>query len=435
MDPLITGSLGFLMMIILILSRVPIALALGGVGICGLIVTFGYGKTLGIIATLPFTSMASYSLALLPLFFMMGDFVRESGIASDAYEVAHKWVGGLPGALAMTTTVACGFSAAALGSSVANAAMFTRIALPEMDKAGYDKGLSLGCIAAAGTFATMIPPSLTFVIYGVIVEQSVGKLLMAGILPGILSVIAYCISIYIRCRWLNPSLAPAPHRGTGWKEKFRALYKLWTILILFTLVMGGMYAGFFTPSSGGAIGAFGALIILLTRRRLRLEEIVKIGLLTARGMGAVMMVIIGGLFFARFLVLCGWIERMVHITTTLPLPPIGIMAMIGVFYLVLGCLMDPLPMILCTVPFIYPIVIELGFDPIWFGVILVKLTEIGCITPPVGVNLFVVAGSADKKPDMGVMIRGVTPFILVELVVLTILYIFPIISLYIPNHM
>jgi len=435
MDPLLIGGIGFLVMIVIVLLRVPVAVALGTVGIVGLIICFGFSKTLGIVGTLPFTKVASYTLAVIPLFYLMGDLAREAGIGHDAFNSARKWVGNLHGGLAMTTTLASGLSAACMGSSIANAAMFTRIALPEMNSEGYAKSLSLGCIAAAGTFAVMIPPSITMVIYGIMVEESVGKLLIAGIIPGILTVGVYLISIYVRCRWLNPSLAPPPTGGYTWKDRFIGLWPVWGIAVLFIMVMGGIYFGIFTPSSAGAVGAFGAFIIAIGKRRLRKDNVISIGLSTAQMVGAILFIVIGGMFFARFAVLSGFVVRLVEVTVAAPFPPMAIMGMIGLMYIVLGCLLDPLPMILCTVSFVFPVVVGLGYDPIWFGVFLVKLTEIGCVTPPIGVNLFVVAAAAGEEIDLMDVIRGIIPFTLMDLIVLALLLFFPIIALYLPNLM
>lgn len=429
------GGIAFSIMVALILVRVPVAVALGAVGIAGLAITFGFDKMLGIVGTLPYAKMAAYTLAVIPLFYLMGDLAREAGIAHDAFEVARKWVGGFHGGLAMTTTLASGLSAACMGSSIANAAMFTRIALPEMNREGYAKSLSLGCIAAAGTFAVMIPPSITMVIYGVMVEESVGKLLIAGIIPGVLTVGVYMISIYVRCRWLNPSLAPPPGGKYPWRDRLTGIWSIWGIAVLFIMVMGGIYFGIFTPSSAGAVGAFGAFIIALGKRRLRKDNVISIGLSTTRMVGAVLMIIIGGMFFARFAVLSGFVPRLVEVTTAAPWPPLAIMGMIGLMYIVLGCLLDPLPMILCTVSFVFPVVIALGYDPIWFGVFLVKLTEIGCVTPPIGVNLFVVAAAAGEEVDLMDVIKGIIPFTLMDLIVLALILFFPIIALYLPTRM
>jgi tripartite ATP-independent transporter DctM subunit len=435
MDPLVIGTIAFIIMVVLILIRVPVAVSLGVVGIGGMIVTFGFSKAVSICGTLPYSKMASHTLAVIPLFYFMGDLAREAGIARDAFNTARKWVGGFHGGMAMTTTLASGFSAACMGSSIANAAMFTRLALPEMEKEGYAKSLSLGCIAAAGTFAVMIPPSITMVIYGIMVEESVGKLLIAGLLPGIITVIVYMVSIYVRARWLNPNLAPPPHGGFPWKERFKSLWSIWGIAVLFIMVMGGIYFGVFTPSSGGAVGAFGAFIIALGKRRLRLDNIMEIGLSTSRSVGSILLIVIGGMLFARFAVFSGFVERLIEVTTSLDLPPVGIMAMVGLMYIVLGCLLDPLPMILCTVSFVFPVVTTIGYDPIWFGVFLVKLVEIGCVTPPIGVNLFVVAASAGKHVNLMDVIKGIIPFTIMDILVLLLLLFFPVIALYLPDHM
>ena len=335
----------------------------------------------------------------------------------------------------MATTVGSAFSAATMGSSVANAALFTRVALPEMLKFKYDKSFSLGCIASAGTFAVMIPPSILFVIYGVITEESIGRLLIAGIFPGILTATLYLFSIWLRCKW-NPKLAPAPMVKYTAAEKFSSVFRLWSIILLFGLVFGGIYFGFFTPSAGAAVGASGAFLLALGRRQLTRANVGKVCFETIQGIGPLTAILIGGFFLGRFLVLCGFVESIVHfVTVELTLPPLAVVGLIAVMYIILGALMDELSMTLVTIPFIYPLVKALGFDGIWFGVIYVKLCQLGMIFPPIAINLFVVAAAAGKDTTVVDVIKGIWPFILLEIIVLAILILFPSISLYLPSKM
>jgi tripartite ATP-independent transporter DctM subunit len=435
MSPLLIGTIGFIVMVVLALLEVPIFVSLGLVGVVGLILTAGFDTAMGIVSSLPFAVLANYGIAVIPLFFLMGQVAGEAGIVRDAYEAVYKITGRVRGGLAMATTVGSAFSAATMGSSVANAALFTRVALPEMLKFNYDKSFSLGCIASAGTFAIMIPPSIMFVIYGVITEESIGRLLIAGIFPGILTAIVYLISIWVRCKW-NPKLAPAPPTKYTAGEQFRSVFRLWSILLLFGLVFGGIYFGFFTPSAGAAVGASGAFLLALARRKLTRVSVGKVCFETMQGIGPLTAILIGGFFLGRFLVLSGFVEVIVRfVSVDLAIPPLAVIGLIAVMYLILGALMDELSMTLVTIPFVYPLVKALGYDGIWFGVVYTKLCQIGLIFPPIAMNLFVVASAAGKGTTVTDVIKGIFPFILLEIIVLTILILFPSISLYLPSKM
>jgi len=435
MPPLLIGTIGFIAMVILSLLEVPIFVSLGLVGVVGLILTSGLTTAMGIVASLPFAVLANYGLAVVPLFFLMGQVAGVAGIVKDAYEAVYRFTGGIRGGLAMATTVGSAFSAATMGSSVANAALFTRVALPEMLKFKYDKSFSLACIASAGTFAVMIPPSILFVIYGVITEESIGRLLIAGIFPGILTAIVYLVSIWVRCKW-NPKLAPAPMVKYTVGEKFSSLFRLWSIILLFSLVFGGIYFGFFTPSAGAAVGASGAFLLALGRRKLTRANVGKVCFDTIQGIGPLTAILIGGFFLGRFLVLSGFVESVVHfVTAELAVSPLAVVGLIALMYIVLGALMDELSMTLVTIPFVYPLVKALGFDGIWFGVIYTKLCQLGMIFPPIAINLFVVASAAGKDTTVMDVIKGIWPFIVLEIIVLAILILFPSISLYLPSKM
>jgi len=435
MSPVLIGVIGFVVMVILCLLEVPIFVSLGLVGVVGLMLTAGVHTTMGIVASLPFAVLANYGLAVVPLFFLMGQIAGQAGIVEDAYGSVYKWTGGIRGGLAMATIVGSAFSAATMGSSVANAALFTRVAYPEMVRYKYDKSFSLACIAASGTFAVMIPPSILFVVYGVITEESIGRLLIGGILPGILTALTYLGAIWVRCR-LNPKLAPAPMVTYSLGEKFRSVFKLWGIIILFALVFGGMYLGWFTPSAGAGIGAAGALVLALARMKLRGSNIGKLCFDTIGGIGPLTAILVGGFFLGRFLVLSGFVESIVHfVTVDLSLRPLTIICLLAVMYIVLGALMEEMSMTLVTIPFVYPLVKQLGFDGIWFGVVYVKLCQLGMIFPPIAINLFVVAGSAGKDVSVLDVVKGIWPFIILEIIILAILIMFPSISLYLPSKM
>jgi len=434
MPPIVIGVIGFIVMVLLALIGVPIFVALGIVGVVGLIVTSGLNTALGIVGSLPFATLANYGLAVAPLFFLMGVFVGEGGLTKDAFDGAYKLIGRVRGGLAMATSIGSGISAASMGSSVANAALFTRMALPEMLRYGYDKSFSLGCIASAGTFAIMIPPSMAFVFYGIVTGESVGKLLVAGIVPGIMTVVVYLIGISIMVR-LNPKIAPlAPIRFTR-KEKLKATLGLWGIGVLFALVMGGIYTGFFTPSAGAAVGAFGALLLALGKRKMKKEAFGRIAISSIEGMSSLAVIILGGFFLARFLVLSGFVDELVGFINRVNLSPAGILVGIVILYLILGALMDEVSMTVCTLPFIYPMMMKLGYDGIWFGVVFTKLCQIGLIFPPVAMNLYVVSSAAGQGTNVMDVIRGIWPFILMEVIVLIMLILFPSISLYLPSKM
>ena len=433
MSSLLLGTIALLITVFLSVTGVPIFISLGSVGILGLITVIGFDATLGVISSLPFSILATYGLAIVPLFFVMGEVANQAGIASEGYRTAYKLLGSTRGGLAMATTVGSGISSACMGSSAANAALFTRIALPEMLKFKYDKSFSLGCIASVGTFAVMIPPSIGFVLYGIITQESIGKLLMAGIFPGLITVIVYMVGISILCR-LKPEIAPLSEVKYSLKEKLKSVLGLWGILLLFLLVMGGMYAGFFTPSAGAAIGASGAFIIALSKRSLSFFSLSDMALNIMRAISSFTVIILGGFLLARFLVLSGFTHDLVSVVST-GLPKGVIIITIALMYLVLGCLMDTPSMMITTIPFIYPVVTSLGFDGVWFGVFFTKLAEISVLTPPVGMNLFVVAAAAGEGTTVGDVIKGVVPFILMDAFVLILLIIFPSIALYLPSHM
>ena len=434
-DPLIIGFLSLVAMVGLALLGVPIAIAAGTVGIVGLMIDLGIGGAFGIIGTLPFAVLANFGITLIPLFFLMGDFAAQAGIAKDAFDAAYKLFGRVRGGLAMATTLGSALSAATMGSSLANAALFTRIALPPMLAYHYDRSFALGCIAAVGTFAIMIPPSITFVLYGIVTNESIGALLLAGIIPGLFTAAAYLTFIYIRCR-VNPKLAPAPKIKFSRGEKLRGLANLWAIFLLFFLVMGGIYAGYFTPSAGGAVGAFGALMLAIWKRRLNWEVFRKVSVETVQATTTIMIIIVGAFFLARHLVLCGFAQELVKLCTGGgAIPGWVVILLFSVMYLLLGCVMETVSMLVTTMPFVYPVVKALGYDGIWFGVIFVKLAEIGMLTPPVGANLFVVTATAGEQTTVMDVVKGVGPFLILEIPILLFLIFYPEISTYLPSKM
>ncbi len=435
-DAILIGIITFSVMIPLSLTGLPIFVTLGLVGILGLLYDVGWHATLGICATLPFSVLASYSMGVIPLFYLMGDLAGVAGIADDAYKSAHKMFAGIRGGLAMSTTIGCAFFGACTGSSVANAGLFTRIALPEMMKYKYDKSFASGVIASAGTLAIMIPPSITFVLYGIVTEESIGRLLMAGVFPGILLALLFVALIWFMCR-LNPNLAPVSDEKVSLKEKLASVKGIWGVAALFSLLIGGLYAGIFNPTAGGAVGAFGALILALLKKRLRKNTIKQVALSSGSGVCSILLCLIGGFLLARHLVLSGFVDDLVILVTGggTAQSPLLTLTFICIMYLFLGCVMDPISMLVVTLPFIYPIIIKLGFDGIWFGVIFVLLTEMALLTPPVGANLYVVVGASGGRVNITDVIRGMTPFLVVLIVFVVILTAFPQLSLFLPTSM
>jgi C4-dicarboxylate transporter DctM subunit len=431
MSPEIVGLIGIVLMIILLFSRMWVALAMAFVGFIGYVYLAGAESALVTLGSLPYNRVAFYPISAVPLFILMGTVVSSTGVAGDLYYTAYKWVGQLRGGIAMASVFACAGFAAVSGSSAAGAATMGKVALPEMKKYDYDTKLATGCIAAGGTMGILIPPSLGFILYGILTEQSVGKLFMAGIFPGILEVIFYVVTILLLCK-LTPSLGP-PGPKAGFKEKIMSLKNTWHMIILFLLVIGGIYVGIFTPTEAGAVGAFGALIIAAASRRLTrqnfLDSIMDTGLTTAM----VLFMMIGAYTFIRFLAVSQLPFALGEFVAGLAMPKYTIIAAIIIFYIIVGMFLDIFSSIILTLPIIYPVIVAMGFDPIWLGVIIVRVMEIGLITPPVGMNVFVLSGATDVP--LSVIFRGVVPFIIADALHVTLLVAFPAISLFIPSLM
>lgn len=413
---------------------VHIGVALGLGGLLGMYLAIGPDAALGQLATVPFSTTNSFTLAVIPLFILMGSLATQAALTTDLYRAAFNWMGRLPGGLAMATTLASAAFGAACGSSVVNAAVFTRMALPEMTKFGYDKRLSAGCIAASGTLASLIPPSILMVVYGVITEQSIGKLLIAGLLPGVMSAGIYMVGIYIRAR-RNPEIAPIPDIKVSWEERWRSLYGVWGIVFLFLLVMGGIYAGLFTPTYGGAVGAFGAFVIVIAKRRLNrhtlLETFKDAGVTTS----VIFIIVIGGILFARFLTYTGLVVNVSELLLSWELNKYLYLLSFAVIYLILGMFIDPIAIMVMTLPVMFPTMVGAGFDPIWLGVIAIKLAEISLITPPVGLNVYVVRSSSPIPLTLEDVFAGVMPFLVLDVITVLLLIVFPEIVLVLPELM
>lgn len=434
MDPVGVGYAAAFALLILLAAGIPIGVAMASVGVGGMLLAVGPALTFGQLRTLPFAVVNNYDFAVLPLFVLMGVMAEYSGITAKLFHAADLWLRRLRGGLYQAVIVGSAFFAAISGSTIVNAVVFTRIAFPEMVGHGYSRSLSIGCIAATGSFAAMIPPSITMVIYAIMTDQSVGQLLVAGVVPGILTAVVYLAGIHVLVR-ARPSLAPAVVEAVTWRQRWRAAGSVWPIALLVAVVMGGIYSGLFPPSAAGAAGAFGAFCLAAASKR-GLGRWLAPALQDAASISCVIFVIlIGGLLLSRMLVVAGVIDHMVDQITAFASTPLRFMILATVLYLVLGCFIDTTSMLVVTLPFLFPVAVALQIDPIWFGIVLVKLIEISVITPPVGVNLFAVLSAADKDTDFRHVVQGVLPFIGFELVVLALLVAFPALATWLPQQM
>ncbi len=434
MDPLLIGYLGGGLLFVFLALGIPVGVSMGVIGIGGMFIGAGELLTYGQLRTLPFAVVNNYGFAVLPMFVLMGVLAETAGLTSQVFYAADLWLRRFRGGLYQAVIVGSALFAAISGSTIVNAMVFTRIAFPQMMKYGYSRSLSIGSIAGAGSFAAMIPPSITMVIYAIMTEQSVGQLLVAGVIPGILTAAIYLVGVYVLVR-LRPSLAPPIHAKIDPMERWRALGKIFPISILMLLVLGGIYSGMFPPSAAGAAGAFGAFCIVIFRKRTFKSWLIP-SLQDAASISCIIFVIlIGGLLLSRMLVVVGVIDDLVIQITSVASTPVLFMIMASVLYIVLGCFLDTTSMMVVTLPFLYPVVVDLGIDPIWFGIVLVKLIEISVVTPPVGINLFAVLSAVGKGASYGDVSRGVIPFILFDLIVLALLIMFPELATWLPQQM
>jgi C4-dicarboxylate transporter, DctM subunit len=424
--------IGFVVLFALMLLRVPVGMAMGLVGVTGFAYLSGGGPALKIVGHTTMRTVTDFNYAVIPLFLLMGSFATTSGMSRELFRAANAFIGHLKGGLGIATIAACGGFAAICGSSVATAATFSRVAYPEMRRYGYPQSFATGVIAAGGTLGIMIPPSTVFAVYGLITEQDVGKLFIAGIVPGILAVSMYMATITL-IGFIRPNFLPAGPRS-DWSERLAAMRNIWATLLLFAFVIGGLYGGLFTATEAAGAGAGGAFIIGVLRGRLSRADILRSLLETTRTTAAVFTVLIGALLFGYFLTVTQTPQKVTEFLTGLGIGRHGVLAVIMVLYLVLGCLMDALAMIILTVPIIFPVIKELGFDPIWFGVIIVMTVELGLIHPPVGMNIFVIK-SVIEDVKISTIFYGVLPFIVTDLLRLVVLIAFPIIALWLPSRM
>ena len=433
MSPLIVGLIGIGLLFILFICRIPIGFAMALVGFAGYAYIVNAHAALSLLGIVPCSTAASYELSVIPLFVLMGYFAFYSGSSGEFYDATYKWLGKLPGSLAMASTATAAGFASICGSSPATAATVGAVALPEMKRYNYEPGLATGAVAAGGTLGIMIPPSVILVIYGILTEQSIGKLFMAGVFPGLLLTALYMLTIYILVR-RNPKIAPAAPSSFSFREKLIALKGIWTFLVLFLLVMVGIYTGIFTPTEAASVGAFGAFLLAVIRRRLSRQNFVAAITESVVITGMAFAILIGAWLFGYFLSITRIPMELAALVAGLPVPNLVIMGAILLILLVLGCFMDSMSVVILTMPIFFPVVIALGFDPIWFGIMVVLLVEMGLITPPVGPNVFIIAGVAKDIP-MYTIFRGIVPFLMADIVCAVILVAFPAIALFLPMTM
>ncbi|HEX2887703.1 TRAP transporter permease [Vineibacter terrae] len=432
MSPDAVAVIGFVALFALMLLRVPVGIAMGFVGLVGFGYLAGPGPAMNLLAQSPIRTATSGEFAVIPMFLLMGALASTSGMSRELFRAANSFLGHFKGGLGIATIAACGGFAAICGSSVATAATFSSVAYPEMRRYGYPQSFATGVVAAGGTLGIMIPPSTVLAVYGLITEQDIGKLFVAGIIPGLVAVTMYIITINI-IGAMRPAFLPAGPRSS-WSERAAALRDIWAVTLLFLFIIGGLYGGLFTATEAAGAGAGGAFIIALLRGRLTRAGFWQSCVETVRTTAAVFTILIGALLFGYFLTITQTPQKVTSFLTGLGLGRYGVLILIMVMYLVLGCIMDAMAMIILTIPIIFPVIKALGFDPIWFGVIIVMTVELGLIHPPVGMNVFVIK-SVVKDVKISTIFYGVLPFVATDILRLAILIALPVLATFLPSHM
>ncbi|MGC8738049.1 MAG: TRAP transporter large permease [Candidatus Hydrogenedens sp.] len=424
------GVLGIVVLLFLLVVSMPVAFAMMGVGLTGFVMVVNKNAGFSMLSSDLIDTFSSPSLVVIPLFVLMGQIAFHSGISKRLFRTAYIWIGSLPGGLAMASVIACALFGTICGSGPATAATMSAVALPEMRRYKYDASLASGTVASAGGLGMMIPPSVVFIVYGILTQQSIGKLFLAGIFPGVFISLLFCISIYIRCL-KNPSLGPAGER-TSLKEKILSMTGVIETLILFLVVMIGIFFGFFTPTEGAGVGAGGTIILSLLLRQITWKGFVRAMMETLRTSCMILIIVAGAVILGRFFAITRLPMTIASSLISLPLPAWAICFLVIFFYMVGGCFIDALALILLTIPIFYPVVQQLGYDPIWFGVMIVVLTQIGVISPPVGINVYVVSGM-DRSLALSTVFRGSIPFLWILVIVSILFLIFPGLILWFPN--
>ena len=424
--------LGFAVMLALAFARVPIALAMAITGFGGLAILKGINPSMSSVAATLWESGFQITLSVIPLFILMGNFVTKAGMARELYRAAHTFVGHFRGGLAMATILACAGFGAICGSSIATAATMTKVAYPSMKEVGYSDELATGSIAAGGTLGILIPPSTIMVIYGIMTEQSIGALFAAGVIPGAIATLFYLGTAW-NCVRRNPSLGP-PGERTSWAGRLVALRHIWGVIVLFIIVMGGMYGGLFTPTEAAGVGAMGGFLFALSRGRLTPKILLEVLTESAQMTAMLFTILIGASIFANFVNFTSLPQDLQTFVSQFNVHPMMVVVAICVIYVILGTAMEELSMILLTVPIFFPLIVHLGLDPIWFGVLIVCVVEIGMISPPVGMNIFVISSMLPDVPTSSIW-RGVMPFLFADILRLALLIAFPAITLWLPKYL
>lgn len=422
--------IGIVVMLVFMFLRMPVGFAMALAGFLGMCYFASPQAAVHILATDIWGQFTSYGLSVIPLFILMGQITFHSGVSERLYRTAYTWLGRMPGGIAMTTILACTGFAAICGSNSATAATMGTVALPEMKKFNYDRALSAGTVATGGTLGVLIPPSVVLIVIGLQTEQSIAKLFVGSIFPGLLLAILFLVTIFILCQ-RNPALGP-PGPATSLKEKMLSLSGVIEILVLFGLVIGGLYAGWFTPTEAGAAGAFGAIVIALAKRDLTWQGFTKSTLETLRISCMVMVLVTGAVIFGRFLTMTRIPFVLADWAGALPVAPVAILAVVFLIYIIGGCLMDALGFLVVTIPIFFPLAMALGYDPIWWGVVICMVTSLGAITPPVGVCVYVVSGLVKDIPIQTIF-KGVTFFLIAYIICIIAVTAFPQIVLFLPN--
>lgn len=429
MTPQVIGALGILMLVILTFLRVPLGAAMGLVGLAGYAAIDGWDRAVVVFGMTPYT-LSHYAFSVLPLFILMGSVATRSGMSQDLFAAANAIFAGRRGALPMATIGACAGFAAISGSSLATAATFTQIAVPEMRRYGYDERLATGSVAAAGTLGILIPPSVIMVIYALAAEESVPALFAAGMIPGVLLALLFLVVVWVIVR-LRPEWAPVSPT-MPWRERIRATFGMWKLVVLFGLAVGGIYTGWFSPTEAAGIASFAAIVIAVGSRQLNLRGFIECLLEALRTTAMLMFIIMGAWIFAYFIVQTKLPSALVDLIAFMHLPGWAVILMILVFYIILGCVLDSVAIILVTVPVFLPIAQSLGYDPVWYGILMVVVVEVGLITPPVGLNIFVIRA---QLPDvtLSTVFVGIMPFLVADAVLIALLLLFPQLALWLPG--
>jgi C4-dicarboxylate transporter DctM subunit len=432
MSPINIGLIGFSVLFFLLALGLPVGAGMAIVGFTGLWYFLGGAQAIAKVGITAFSTVNSYDLAVLPLFLLMANVCFVSGIIKDLFNLAYKWLGNFRGGLSLATIAACAGFASVSASSLATAATMGQVAIPEMKRYNYHPSLATGSVAAGGTMGILIPPSGALILYGILTETSIGKLFIAGIIPGIIEALFYFTAVYVLCTW-KPNYGP---RGPSFsfREKIAAFGSCGEITALVLLILGGLIIGWFTPTEAGAVGAFGAIFITLIRKRLDWPKLKQAVYETAKTTGMIYLILIGAFIFMPFIALSNIPFWLADFVSGLSLPPLAIMALIILVYLILGCFLDVMAMILLTIPIFFPLAMGLGFDPLWFGIIIVAVMEIASITPPIGMNVFIIAGVAPDVPLQSIF-KGIVPFLIADVCRITLYLLVPAVALYLPSLM